>query len=99
MTLDNPDYFVVPVGMDTEKALLYFMLQGRRSVFAFDACHDLIVGPLKKESIVYRCECIKGSLTFPTREVSVNGVARSKISTCILSSVSDPRTPVAPSLI
>lgn len=59
---------------------------GRR----FDAYHDKIVDPLEKENISYLYEKVKKEIVFPTREGFIDGLARTKISICVPSSITHP---------
>jgi len=87
-------WFWIPEGVDVSQYKSFSSSKKDIDVLQFgrkyDAYHDLIVGPLERENIVYRYERVKGSVIFPTREEFVNGLARSKISICVPSSVTHP---------
>ena len=59
---------------------------GRR----YDAYHEKIVGRLEEEQISYLYEKVKKEIVFPTREDFVDGLARTKISICVPSSITHP---------
>jgi hypothetical protein len=56
----------------------------------FDAHHQRIVGPLAQAGHNYLYEVVKGKLVFPTRESFIDGLARTKISVCVPSSMTHP---------
>lgn len=59
---------------------------GRR----YDDYHRRIVDRLEQENITYLYEKVKKAIVFPTREAFVDGLARTKISICVPSSISHP---------
>ena len=59
---------------------------GRR----YDAYHEKIVGRLAENNIPYLYEKVKKEIVFPTRESFVDGLARTKISICVPSSITHP---------
>ena len=56
----------------------------------YDRYHQMIVEPLKAAGLDYRYERQPGEIVFPTREGFVDGLARTKISICVPSSVTHP---------
>lgn len=56
----------------------------------YDAYHEQIVHTLRNDRKEYLYEKVKGETIFPTREEFVNGLARSKISICVPSSITHP---------
>lgn len=59
---------------------------GRR----YDEYHNKIVGRLQQENISYLYEKVKKAIVFPTREDFIDGLARTKISICVPSSITHP---------
>jgi hypothetical protein len=59
---------------------------GRR----FDEYHEKIVGPLEAQKITYLYEKVFKAIVFPTRESFIDGLARTKISICVPSSITHP---------
>ena len=59
---------------------------GRR----YDEYHDRIVDRLEQENISYLYEKVKKAIVFPTREAFIDGLARTKISICVPSSITHP---------
>jgi len=59
---------------------------GRR----YDDYHNKIVDRLQAENITYLYEKVKKAIVFPTREDFVDGLARTKISICVPSSITHP---------
>jgi hypothetical protein len=59
---------------------------GRR----YDRLHEILVTPLARRGKVYLYEKEKHQIIFPTRERFVDGLARTKISICIPSSITHP---------
>lgn len=59
---------------------------GRR----YDAYHEKIVGRLEEQRVTYLYEKIKKEIVFPTRKEFIDGLARTKISICVPSSISHP---------
>jgi hypothetical protein len=59
---------------------------GRR----YDAYHEKIVGRLEEEGITYLYEKVIKAIVFPTRQDFIDGLARTKISICIPSSITHP---------
>lgn len=55
-----------------------------------DRLHQKIVEPLKLAGTTYLYETVKGQIVFPTRSAFIDGLARTKISICIPSSVTHP---------
>jgi hypothetical protein len=60
---------------------------GRR----YDAYHEAIVSALTLDGKLYLYEKVKGEIIFPTREGFIDGLARSKISVCVPSSITHPK--------
>jgi hypothetical protein len=56
----------------------------------YDAYHERIVGPLAAAGRTYLYEKTKGEVVFPSREGFLDGLARSKVSVCVPSSVTHP---------
>lgn len=56
----------------------------------YDAYHEQIVDTLRNDRKKYLYERVKGEIIFPTREEFVDGLARSKISICVPSSITHP---------
>ncbi len=56
----------------------------------YDAYHELIVAHLANTHRTYLYEKAKGAIIFPSREEFVDGLARSKISICVPSSITHP---------
>jgi hypothetical protein len=56
----------------------------------YDLYHDLIVDSLAKKGYTYLYELKKGELIFPTRQDFIEGLAKTKISICVPSSVTHP---------
>lgn len=80
--IDTSEYRSVPLaGKDIDVLAL-----GRK----YDRYHQLIVGPLKAANIEYRYERVPGEIVFPTRETFIDGLARTKISICVPSSITHP---------
>ncbi len=52
--------------------------------------HQWVVGPLHAQGKDYRYEQVKGQLVFPTRKGLIEGLASSKISICVPSSITHP---------
>ena len=59
---------------------------GRR----YDEYHNAIVDRLAQENITYLYEKVKAELVFGSREEFINGLARTKISICVPSSITHP---------
>ena len=59
---------------------------GRR----YDMLHEMLLTPLAQRGKVYLYEKEKGRIVFPTREGFVDGLARTKISVCVPSSITHP---------
>jgi len=59
---------------------------GRR----YNVYHDSIVAALNEDGRTYLYEKIKGVIIFPTREAFIDGLARTKISVCVPSSITHP---------
>jgi len=59
---------------------------GRR----YDRLHEMLLAPLAERGKVYLYEKEKHHIVFPTREEFVDGLARTKISICIPSSITHP---------
>ena len=56
----------------------------------YDMYHDSIKNKLEKAGRKYRYEKIKGEIIFPTREEFIAGLADTKISVCVPSSITHP---------
>lgn len=56
----------------------------------YDLYHDLIVDALAEKGYTYLYELKKGELIFPTRQEFIEGLAKTKISICVPSSVTHP---------
>ena len=56
----------------------------------YDAYHDLIRPSLEAGQKVYRYELKKGEIVFGTRKEFIDGLARSKVSICVPSSITHP---------
>lgn len=56
----------------------------------YDAYHERIVGELARRGKTYLYERTKGDIVFPTREGFLDGLARSRVSVCVPSSVTHP---------
>jgi hypothetical protein len=56
----------------------------------YDLYHDMIVDSLKEKGYTYLYELKKGELIFPTRQDFIEGLAKTKISICVPSSVTHP---------
>lgn len=56
----------------------------------YDQYHDLIVGELARSAHVYLFEKRPRHLVFPTRDAFIDGLARTKISICVPSSITHP---------
>ena len=56
----------------------------------YDRYHQMIIAPLKAAGLDYRYERQPGEIVFPTREGFIDGLARTKISICVPSSVTHP---------
>jgi len=59
---------------------------GRR----YDAHHERIARALEQDRRVYLYEKVKGEIIFPTRKEFIDGLARTKISICVPSSITHP---------
>ncbi len=59
---------------------------GRR----YDRLHEMLLAPLAERGKVYLYEKEKHKIIFPTREGFVDGLARTKISICVPSSITHP---------
>ena len=86
--------FWVPEGINPEMYTYYDYKDKTIDVLAlgrrYDAYHDLIVNCLKKNKKEYLYEKERGSLIFPTQNSFVDGIAKSKISICVPSSITHP---------
>lgn len=56
----------------------------------YDAYHTKIVGCLELSKRIYLFEKKKGNIIFPTRDGFIDGLAKSKISICVPSSITHP---------
>ena len=56
----------------------------------WDAFHNAIFEEMERKGYVYLYEKVKGEIVFPTRELFVDGLARTKISICVPSSITHP---------
>jgi len=56
----------------------------------YDLYHDLIVDSLAEKGYTYLYELKKGELIFPTRQDFIEGLAKTKISICVPSSITHP---------
>jgi hypothetical protein len=56
----------------------------------YDFYHDMIVDALAEKGYAYLYELNKGELIFPTRQDFIEGLAKTKISICVPSSVTHP---------
>jgi hypothetical protein len=56
----------------------------------YDILHQTLLTPLAQQGKVYLYEREKGKIIFPTRESFVDGLARTKISVCVPSSITHP---------
>lgn len=92
--LASPLFDWVPEGINPEEYRAYppemrdidVLALGRK----YDSYHVSIVSELAKRRKMYVYEKRKGEIIFPTREGFVDGLARSKISVCVPSSVTHP---------
>ena len=87
-------FFWIPEGVDSDlyrhcpyadKDIDVLQL-GRR----YDAFHDSIVSSLEQSNRVYLYEKVKGEIIFPTKDSFIDGLARSKVSICVPSSITHP---------
>jgi len=56
----------------------------------YDLLHEILLAPLEKRGKKYLYEKEKETIIFPTREDFVDGLARTKISVCVPSSITHP---------
>ncbi len=91
---DRCTFIWVPEGIDPSRYQHRSFLEkdidvlqlGRR----YDAHHPLIVPELQRAGKTYLHEKEKGGIVFPSREEFVDGLARTRISICVPSSVTHP---------
>lgn len=84
----------VPEGLDPsayralppEERDVDVLAMGRR----YDVYHSQIVEPLRRDGRHYLYEVNKGQVIFPARSAFIDGLARSKISICVPSSITHP---------
>jgi hypothetical protein len=67
---------------------IHVLAFGRR----YDEYHEKIVDRLTKERISYLYEKVKREIVFPTRKDFIDGLARTKISICVPSSITHPES-------
>lgn len=90
----NTNCFWIPEGINPELYKYYeypnktidVLALGRR----YDAYHKQIVNYLENNNKIYLYEKQRGNIIFPTREGFVKGMAKSKISICVPSSITHP---------
>jgi hypothetical protein len=84
----------IPEGVDTTQYRFYPYEKKDIDVLAlgrkYDAYHVQIAPMLANNHRTYLYERVKGEIIFPTREEFIDGVARSKISICVPSSITHP---------
>jgi hypothetical protein len=91
---DKQTYYWIPEGISPaqyqtipfEKKNIDVLALGRR----YNALHDSIVNPMKKNNHVYLYEKTKGTIIFPDRTFFLQGLAAAKISICIPSNITHP---------
>lgn len=74
------------VALPPEERDIDVLAMGRR----YDSYHAQIVEPLARDGRQYLYEAVKGQVIFPERSAFIDGLARSKISICVPSSITHP---------
>lgn len=87
-------YTWIPEGVDPSRYKYYPVKEKNIDVIQigrkYDAYHERIVNTLEKARKVYLYEKVKGEIIFPRRDMFIDGLARSKISICVPSSITHP---------
>jgi glycosyltransferase involved in cell wall biosynthesis len=91
---NNTSCFWIPEGISPEKYKYYNFDEKTIDVLAlgrrFDLYHEQIVDCLNVNEKIYLFEKQRGKIIFPTRKGFVEGMAKSKISICVPSSITHP---------